>query len=62
MENRQSMVRISEMFNRAQSVSMTSTSKSGGFPPRQPKPVPRQGKRCPNCSIQMSLSGICDCQ
>lgn len=62
MENRQSMVRISEMFNRAQAMPTVSTGKSGGFAPRAPKVQPKWGRRCQHCSLTMSVSGICDCQ
>lgn len=64
MENRSSFVRIAEMFDPSRmNPSMTVSSKSpGGFPPRKAKVQPRFGKRCPNCSITMSVSNICDCQ
>lgn len=61
MENKNAYAKIDAFFSGAPSHTVKSSVKRG-FAPRKAKVQPRWGRRCPNCSIQMPVSGICDCQ
>lgn len=60
MENFESLMRIREIAQRAETAGKRPGS-TGGFAPRQPKKQPKIGATCPDCWTKKSLTGECEC-